>query len=175
MLENKKLLLIPLAVLIIFLGSLFYYLNRDVEKRTAKKPDIVRPKQDQDLSWYIEFTVRDQTFTAYTEESGAPLAASGSPYFIGSVAVHPLYADGNCRTPIIPFGTTIFLEHPITIHQQSYDRLVVNDTGDVYYRLWPSSPYWVDIYWGPSSSFNQQVADKYGIKSNSYSWYEKWR
>lgn len=175
MLENKKILLIPLAVLIIFATALFYYLARDAEKKAAKKPDIVRPQKEQDLTWYIEFTVRDQTFTAYTEEIGAPLASSGSRYFIGSVAVHPLNAGGNSLTPIIPFGTTIFLEQPVTIHQQSYDQLVVNDTGDVYYRLWPSSPYWVDIYFGPASFYNQQTADKYGIKSNSYRWYEKWR
>lgn len=178
MLDNKKALWIPAAVLIVFIAFMIYYAAKISDQMPSKKPDIVRPEKDQDLTWYIEFTVRDQKSTSYTEETGAPKAASGSHYFLGSGAVHPMYRlnfGGDPRKPIIPFGTVLYFDEPVLVHDKYYDQLIVNDTGDVYYGLWPASPYWVDVYYGASNSYNIRSAGKYGVKNISYKWYEKWQ
>ncbi|MEA1962343.1 MAG: hypothetical protein U9N81_13930 [Bacillota bacterium] len=181
MVRNWKLLLVPALSLVLFLSFLlFYYLSVP----ETKKPDIVQPEvpekteTKQKTSWYVKFSVEDQKSTSYTEETGAPVSASGKTYTLGSGAVHPLYplnAGGNALTPIIPFGTTIFLTKPIDILGEKYDQLVIKDTGDVYYGLWRNSPYWVDVYYGRSNSYNIKSAQNYGVNPISYSWYEPWR
>ena len=139
------------------------------------KPRISKPGEDMQEKWYIRFSVKDQTSTAYTEEAGAPLAANGKEYFIGGIAVHPRYPGSDPRIPLIPFGTKIYLTKPITIQGQEYSTLTVMDTGDIYYGLWSGSPYWFDVYFGQSTYYNGKVAREYGTLPVDYYWYEEWK
>lgn len=145
----------------------------------GSKPPVKKPRlETRQPKWYIQFTVRDQRSTAYTEEVGAPLAANGQPYFLGGIAVHPrvpIQYGGDPRKPLIPFGTVIYPEKPITIQGNSYTALTVMDTGDVDYGLWENHPYWFDVYYGSGDYWANQAARKFGTPLTSYSWYEEWR
>lgn len=177
MVRNRSLLLIPLVALLIFVVSYFIYQGqRQSEPQPNKKPvpeqvETVKP------NWYIQFSVKNQKTTAYTEAVNAPVSSAGKEYFIGSGAVHPRYplnSGGEARSPIIPFGTTLYLEEPVEVQGQKHTSLVVNDTGDVYYGLWPAHPYWVDVYFGSTNYYNQQSANEAGVKLIDYSWFEPW-
>lgn len=183
MLRDWKLLLIPGVALVLFLVVFLIYTqsSRNNTPAPTKKPDIVQPesseKSGENINWFIHFSVKEQKSTAYTEEVGAPVAANGKTYFVGGGAVHPRYPlnqGGEARTPILPFGTRIFLSEPIDILGTMYDSLVIMDTGDVNYGLWKNHPYWVDVYYGQSSRYNLGQAGKYGVNIISYSWYEAW-
>ncbi len=180
MLRDRLILIIPGVVLIALV--LFYQYGHEKKPQPAKKPDITQQENSnqsgQATTWYIKFSVKDQKSTAYTEEVGAPLASNGKTYFVGGAAVHPrypLHEGGEARTPIIPFGTTLYLSKPVDILGTSYDQLIVADTGDVYYGLWRNYPYWVDVYHGRSYGYNLTQAGKYGVKPITYSWYEAWQ
>ena len=178
MIRDRRLLIIPIAVLLLFMVIYFIYLGqRHSTPQPSKKPVPKQQVQTVKPNWYIQFTVKDQKSTAYTEATRAPISSAGKEYFIGSGAVHPRYplnSGGEARSPIIPFGTTIYLNEPIEVQGQKITSLVINDTGDVYYGLWPSHPYWVDVYFGNTNYYNQQSASKAGVRIIDYSWYEPW-
>ncbi len=141
-------------------------------------PESKKPPAAENSKWYVQFSAHKQRSTAYTEERGAPVAADGSAYFLGGIAVHPRYpanAGGDPRQPLIPFGTEIFLDEPVVVQGQKYNTLKVMDTGDINYSLWPGHPYWFDIYYGPADYNNNASAQKYGIPLTDYHWYEEWR
>lgn len=180
MLRNARLLVIPILAIILFvLGFGLYHMQKSSQPQPDKKPVQKKtadtPKKAE--KWYIEFTAKDQKSTAYTEAANAPVSSAGEEYFIGSGAVHPRYplnAGGEARSPIIPFGTTLYLHEPIDVQGEKYTQLIVNDTGDVYYGLWSSHPYWVDVYFGDTNYYNQQSASKAGVNAINYTWYESW-
>ncbi|MGE5391035.1 MAG: hypothetical protein ACM3PE_08210 [Deltaproteobacteria bacterium] len=148
--------------------------KKESSPQPAKKP----LSKKQEPKWYIQFSVKDQHSTAYTEEAGAPLAANGQPYYLGGVAVHPRYPiqyGGDPRTPLLPFGTVIYPDKPIKIQGDYYNALTVMDTGDVDYGLWENHPYWFDVYYGSGNYWANQTARKFGTPLTSYSWYEEWR
>ncbi|CFW97582.1 Uncharacterized [Syntrophomonas zehnderi OL-4] len=173
--RNRSLWLIPLATLVVFLAAyLIYEVNRP---QPAKKPAPTQEFPQGESKWYIQFSVKQQKATAYTEATSAPVSSAGKKYFIGSGAVHPRYplnAGGEARSPIIPFGTIIYLSKPIEIAGQKHNSLVINDTGDVYYGLWPAHPYWVDIYHGSTNRYSVKSADQAGIRLIDYTWFEPW-
>lgn len=165
-----------LSILLVmgFIFSLYYF------SQIARKPAPEKlPQQvEKNLKWYMQFSVKQQKSTAYTEEPNAPLAANGAGYYIGGVAVHPRYSlreGGKATTPIIPFGTVIHLQEPIKVQGQEFNSMTVIDTGDVNYRLWPEYPYWFDIYWGSTNYYNAKSARDYGTHLVNYSWYEPWK
>lgn len=178
MIRDRRLLIIPIVALLIFMVPYFIYLGqRHSTPQPSKKPAPKQQVQTVKPKWYIQFTVKDQKSTAYTEYSSAPASSAGKEYFIGSGAVHPRYplnSGGEARSPIIPFGTTIYLKEPIDVQGQKFTSLVINDTGDVYYGLWPAHPYWVDVYFGNTNYYNHQSASKAGVRLIDYSWYEPW-
>jgi 3D (Asp-Asp-Asp) domain-containing protein len=178
MVRNQRILLIPLAALILFLAVYFIYNGqKQPTPQPPRKPVPEKQSETSEANWYIEFSVKDQKATAYTEAANAPVSSAGREYFIGSGAVHPRYpihAGGEARSPIIPFGTTLYLQEPVNVQGQQYTELTVNDTGDVHYGLWPSHPYWVDIYFGTTNYYNQQSASQAGVKLIDYKWYEPW-
>lgn len=172
--NNMRWLASATVIGIIFIALLFFITFR---KSPERSPRPVQPAKEES-EWYIQFSVKNQKSTAYTEMSGAQVSASGKPYFIGSIAVHPRYpvnSGGNPLEPLIPFGTQIYLDKPIKIQGQDFTTLKVIDTGDVNYRLWPGHPYWVDIYHGTGSYYNIKDANDYGVPLVNYTWYEKWR
>lgn len=180
MVRNWRMVLIPVLALAVVAGAFFLYQWKNKpEPKPIKKPDIVQPKQtDTKQNWYIKFSVKDQKATSYTEEANAPVASSGDNYFIGSGAVHPQYplnAGGKTTQPIIPYGTTVYLDKPIDIQGAKHSTLVINDTGDVYYGLWRSHPYWIDVYYGQTNYYNNKSANKAGVRLIDYHWYEPWR
>ncbi len=178
MIRDRRLIVIPLLMILLFAGGFFLY----KESRQANLPPVKKPVPNKIVNqaspqWYIKFSVKKQKTTAYTEAATAPVSSAGKEYFIGSGAVHPRYpinAGGEARNPIIPFGTTLYLDEPLDILGQKHDTLVVNDTGDVYYGLWPAHPYWVDIYFGTSNNYNIKSANQAGVKLINYSWFERW-
>jgi len=175
MVRDRRLILIPLAILIIFAVSWLIYQQQTPSPQ--KKPAPAKNTEQASPNWYIQFSVKNQKSTAYTEAASAPVSAAGKEYFIGSGAVHPRYplnAGGEARSPIIPFGTTLYLDEPLEIQGEKHDTLVVNDTGDVNYGLWSAHPYWVDVYYGTSNSSNIKSAGQAGVKLISYSWFEPW-
>lgn len=177
MVRNRSLWLIPLSMLLLFLAAYFIYQSRQPAPKPTKKPAPTEKSTQADPKWYIQFSVKNQKATAYTEAASAPVSSAGKEYFIGSGAVHPRYplnAGGEARSPIIPFGTTIFLSEPIEILGEKQDSLVINDTGDVYYGLWPAHPYWVDIYFGQTNYYNNKSASNAGVKLIDYTWFEPW-
>ena len=173
MLSFKKHLSIFL-VLIIMIGSISGCSSKKGANPPAKKPQL----ETRQPKWYIQFTVKDQHSTAYTEEVGAPLAANGQPYYLGGIAVHPRHPiqyGGDPRTPLLPYGTVIYPEKPVKIQDREYSALTVMDTGDVDYALWENHPYWFDVYYGSGDYWTNQTARKFGTPLTSYSWYEEWR
>lgn len=178
MVRNYRILVIPLAALILFLTVYFIYSGKkQPTPQPSRKPVSEKQSPASAANWYIEFSVKDQKATAYTEAANAPVSSAGREYFIGSGAVHPRYplqSGGEARSPIIPFGTTLYLQEPIEVQGQQITELTVNDTGDVYYGLWSSHPYWVDVYFGTTNYYNQQSASKAGVKQIDYKWYEPW-
>jgi len=177
MVRDRRLLLIPLALLMLFVTFYFIYRGSQPAPKPAKKPEQSQKVNQPDPKWYIQFSVKKQKSTAYTEAASAPVSSAGKEYFIGSGAVHPRYplnAGGEARNPIIPFGTTLYLSEPIDVLGEKRDTLVVNDTGDVYYGLWPAHPYWVDIYFGQTNYNNAKSANKAGVQLIDYSWFEPW-
>lgn len=185
MLETKHLrlliLLTGLAILLIILATLLIANSRNQISLKPPPLDSSGIESEQDLSdaeWYIKFSVENQQATAYVGESYRPIAASGEVCFIGGLAMHPLYPlnkGGNPLEPVIPFGTTLYLEEPILVQGQEYKSFQVMDTGDVYYGLWRDSPYWLDIYFGTANYYNRQDAKAFGTQRVNYYWIEKWR
>lgn len=168
--KTLRLLSILLLIIVIIPGCS----KKKESSPPAKKPPIVT----KEAKWYIQFSVKDQRSTAYTEESGAPLAANAQPYYFGGIAVHPRYPvqyGGDPRTPLIPFGTTIYPEKPVKIQGQEYTALTVMDTGDVNYGLWENHPYWFDVYYGGGDYWTNKAARAYGTPVTSYYWYEEWK
>ncbi|MGE5371896.1 MAG: hypothetical protein ACM3QZ_07920 [Solirubrobacterales bacterium] len=119
----------------------------------------------------------EQVSTSYTELAAAPPSASGKPYFIGGVAVHPKNPGGSHLDPIIPFGTILYLDHPkyIEIQGRRLNAFTVIDTGDADWSLWPNSPYWIDLYFGTSGYWENKSARDYGKHPVSYYWVEEFR
>jgi hypothetical protein len=178
MVRNWRVLIIPATIILVFAAGLFIYFIKQPDQ-VPQKPNTVQPPTDNPkFTWYIKFSVKDQKSTSYTEAASAPVAASGKRYFIGSGAVHPRYplnAGGNPIQPIIPFGTTVYLDKPININGKDYKSLVINDTGDVYYGLWQDHPYWIDVYYGTTNYYSDKNARDAGVRLINYSWYEKWQ
>ena len=181
MTRDWRLLLFPLVILILFGVAYFIFrINHQPESKPVPGPESIQPDTTDtgvQPKWYVQFSVQGQKSTYYTEAAMAPASASSRGYFLGSGAVHPLYplnAGGEARQPIIPFGPRLYLSQPIEIQGKSYDSLIVNDTGDVYYGLWRQSPYWVDVYAGTTNYYSHREALKSGVKLIDYYWYEPW-
>lgn len=162
-------LILVLAVMLI-IGLTWWLFRTKPEKRPV--PTTPEP------TWYVMFSVKKQTATAYTESSWAPVSSSGKGYFLGAVAVHPRYpvnSGGSPRQPIIPYGTVLHLHQPVKIHGKPYSAVKVIDTGDINYRLWSNSPYWIDVYHGTTDYWNNVNANKFGTNEVDYFWVEKWK
>jgi hypothetical protein len=180
MIRDRRILIWPLLIVALFIG--IYFIFQAKQKPAPKpvpEPDLVQvePGTEAQPQWYVQFSVKEQKSTFYTEAARAPASASAQGYFIGSGAVHPQYplnAGGEARKPIIPFGTRIYLSKPVTVQGQQYDSLVVNDTGDVYYGLWRKYPYWVDVYAGTTNYYSNKAALQAGVDLIDYCWYEPW-
>lgn len=184
MLETKHLRIVVLAtfiaILLIISATFIIANSRNKISQKPAQPELSedQPLDDQDLKWYIKFSVDNQQATAYVEEAYAPVAANGQEYFIGGVAMHPVYpinAGGNPLKPAIPFGTTLYLDKPIKVQGKEYTSVKVMDTGDVNYRLWSEYPYWLDIYFGTANYYNRLDANEFGTEKVSYYWIEEWR
>lgn len=182
MVRDWRILVLPLIIITLFAALYFFFqVNKKPESKPVPKPDIVQPDKETgnaEPKWYVQFSVKGQKSTYYTEAARAPASASAKGYFIGSGAVHPQYplnAGGEARQPIIPFGTRLYLSEPIEIQGNKYDSLVVNDTGDVYYGLWRKYPYWVDVYAGQTNYYTDKAARKAGVDLIDYYWYEPWQ
>lgn len=93
----------------------------------------------------------------------------------GRSSLHPVNYGGSPLQPVIPFGTTLYLEEPVLVQGKEYTSFKVMDTGDVYYGLWPDSPYWLDIYFGTANYYNRLEAKDFGTPRVSYYWFEEWR
>jgi len=142
------------------------------------RPEPEKKPLPQEKEWYVMFSVQNQKATAYTNHSGNVLSSSGQPYFFGAVAVHPRYpvnAGGDPLQPIIPYNTILYLKEPLQINVQSFSTLKVIDTGDINYRLYPDSPYWIDVYHGSGDYWSIINAQEFGIKEIDYYWIEKWK
>ena len=125
--KERMRILASLAVTIIIALALLLTLTLKKAPQRSPQPS---PKPAEG-KWYIQFSVKNQVSTAYTEEPGASVAASGKGYFVGSIAVHPRYpvnSGGSPLEPIIPFGTVIRLEKPIKVQGQEFKTLKVMDT-----------------------------------------------
>lgn len=180
MIRDRRMFVLPIIIISLFIGIYFIFLdNQKPEPKPVPEPNSVQndPSNQVQPKWYVRFSVKGQKSTYYTEAAQAPASASAKGYFIGSGAVHPLYplnAGGEARTPIIPFGTRIYLSKPIDIQGKQYNSLVVNDTGDVYYGLWRKYPYWVDVYAGTTNYYSNKAALQAGVDLIDYYWYEPW-
>jgi hypothetical protein len=180
MIRDRRILILPLIIVVLFIGIYFISQARQkAEQKPAPSPDLVQtePGTEVQPKWYIQFSVKGQKSTSYTEAARAPASASSKGYFIGSGAVHPmvpLNAGGDARKPIIPFDTRIYLSQPITVQGQQLNSLVINDTGDVYYGLWRKYPYWVDVYSGTTNYYSDKSALEAGVNLIDYYWYEPW-
>jgi hypothetical protein len=180
MIRDRRILLVPLVILVLFIGIyLIFQAKQKPSPKPLPAPDSaqVNPSNQDQPKWYVQFSVKGQKRTFYTEAVRAPASASAKGYFIGSGAVHPqfpLNAGGEARKPIIPFGTRIYLSQPIDIQGNQYSSLVVNDTGDVYYGLWHKYPYWVDVYAGSTNYYSTKAALNAGVDLIDYYWYEPW-
>lgn len=167
--DKFRLYAIAAAAGLIILTAIIWSLTRP---EPEKKP-IPTEKE-----WYVMFSVQNQKATAYTNHSGGVLSSSGQPYFFGAVAVHPRYpvnAGGDPLQPIIPYDTVLHLSEPLMINGQSFSTLQVIDTGDVNYRLYPHSPYWIDVYHGSGDYWSIINSQEFGIKEVDYYWVEKWK
>lgn len=145
----------------------------------APTPSLPRKPASPDTSqpsplWVMAINVaRQQSATAYTESPGSPPSASGKPYQLGSVAVHPRVPGGDPLEPIIPFGTTIHLINPdhISVAGQEFSSFEVADTGDVNWSLRGESPFWIDIYYGPTSTWTFREASRHGVAKVDFYWF----
>lgn len=170
--------IISVSILLMLGFILYLYYATQPSRKPAPVEPTPQPPVEQKFNWYMEFSVKQQKSTAYTEEPGAPVAANGKDYFIGGIAVHPRYPlrdGGDATVPIIPFGTVIYFDKPINVLGQDLSSMTVIDTGDVNYRLWSSYPYWFDIYWGSTNYYNNKSARDYGTDLVDYHWYERWQ
>lgn len=168
--QNQHIALLLLAAVLIAGGLLYWSTRPDAEKKPV--PKVSEPE------WYVVFSTKNQTATAYTDPSGSTISSSGKKYFLGSVAVHPRYPvnqGGNPLKPIIPYGTILHLSQPINIHGREYSSVKVIDTGDVNYRLWSQSPYWIDVFFGTSAYWTNRNAQEFGTDAVTYHWVEKWK
>lgn len=166
-------ILVALSILLLFAGVLYGRYRQ--QHSIPQKPIPSQPEPISEPEWYVQFTVKKQKITAYTEQSGARRASSGQNYSQGVIAVHPLYPGIDPRIPLIPFDTLVWLNEPVEIHGQAYDSFRVIDTGDIYYGLWGKTPYWFDIYYGTGTYYNNKGARDFGVKERDYNWVEKWR
>lgn len=176
--NDKRILGVIIGSLLLL--ALFIFIIPALKKEAAppRKPEIIKPGPRQEGKWYVVFKVKQQRITAYTAYPGATKASSGKDCFLGSAAVHPRIPQnqgGSVFEPVIPFETQLFFSEPITIQGQEYRDFTVLDTGDVNYRLWKQYPYWVDIYWGTSSSYTVGEAHEFGVNLADYFWIEEWR
>jgi cytoskeletal protein RodZ len=170
-----KLLAYAVSVAIVLL-TIWLTTDRKPPAEVPQKPFAVPEIQQQaETEWYVKFSVKDQKSTAYVEQSQAPRPSSGGRYYIGGVAVHPIYPGADPRQPIIPYGTLIYLKEPLTVNGRPMSAFKVIDTGDIYYGRYGSTPYWFDIYWGNTNYYSNQSASKFGVKTVDYYWYEPWR
>lgn len=182
MVRDWRISLLPLIIVVLCVAVYFIFQSKPKpEQKPIPQPDTVQPgKKETDKiepKWYVQFSVKGQKSTYYTEVAQAPASASTKGYFLGSGAVHPRYplnAGGEARQPIIPFGTRLYLSESVEIQGNKYDSLVVNDTGDVYYGLWRNYPYWVDVYGGQTNYYTNKSAFKSGVKLIDYYWYQPW-
>jgi len=182
MVRDWRIILLPFIIVFSFLVLfIMFKMNQQPEQKPIPQPEQVETEQKEDAGiqpkWYVQFSVQNQKSTFYTEAAQAPASASSKGYFIGSGAVHPLYAlnaGGEARQPIIPFGTRLYLSEPVEVQGVKHDSLVVNDTGDVNYGLWRKYPYWVDVYAGQASYYTNKAAFNSGVKMIDYYWYEPW-
>ncbi|MEN6350280.1 MAG: hypothetical protein ABFD08_12900 [Syntrophomonas sp.] len=182
--NNRRLYLAAIALILVFVASGLYLQSRNNQKtQPQRKTDTSEPgpsenKDEQNAKWFIQFTVKNQKTTAYTEEVSAPRPSSGKSYFIGGIAVHPRYPvndGGDPRVPILPYGTVIHLAKPINVQGQEFTALTVMDTGDINYGLWPGYPYWFDIYYGNTQYYNVKNAKEFGTDLADYYWFEEWK
>lgn len=182
MIRDSRILMFPIIIIVLFIALfLIFQASPKPEPKPIPPTDTVQPeKADTPTAqpkWYVQFSVKGQKSTYYTEAAHAPASASAKGYFFGSAAVHPRYplnAGGEARQPIIPFGTVLYLYEPVEIQGNKYDSLMVNDTGDVYYGLWRKYPYWVDIYAGQANYYTNKAAYKSGVRLIDYYWYQPW-
>lgn len=166
------------AVSILLVAGFIFYLYYSTHPSRKPTPQLPQKYTEKQLKWYIKFSVKKQKSTAYTEEAGAPLAANGKSYYIGGAAVHPRYPlqeGGKATVPLIPFGTVIHFKNPIKVQGRELKSMTIIDTGDVNYGLWPSYPYWFDIFWGSTNYYNDKGARDYGAHLIDYYWYEPWK
>ncbi len=181
MVRDARILIIPLLIMVLFMALFLILQGKQPEPKPIPPVETEQPDQAEAPAalpkWYVQFSVKGQKSTYYTEAPQAPASASAKGYFLGSAAVHPLYplnAGGEARQPVIPFGTVLYLSEPVKIQGNNYDSLVVNDTGDVYYGLWRKYPYWVDIYAGQTNYYTNKAANESGVKMIDYHWYQPW-
>ncbi|HQA07414.1 MAG TPA: hypothetical protein PLP71_04800 [Syntrophomonadaceae bacterium] len=169
--DKYRLYAIATVVGLIILTALIWWL-------TQPEPEKKPVPQEKEKDWYVIFSVQNQKATAYTNHAGNVLSSSGKPYFFGAVAVHPRYpvnAGGDSLQPIIPYDTVLYLKKPLLINGESFSTLRVIDTGDVNYRLYPDSPYWIDVYHGSGDYWSLINSQDFGIKEVDYYWVEKWK
>lgn len=155
---------------VIILVALWFISEKKPLSEVPQKPLT----ETAETEWYVKFSVKDQKSTAYLNYSGV-LPSSGGRYYIGGVAVHPIYPGADPRQPIIPYGTMIYLEEPVKVHGREMSAFKVIDTGDIYYGRYGSTPYWIDIYWGSGDYYSNRSATDFGIQTVNYYWYEPWR
>ncbi len=168
-----RLLAMALSVVII-LVTLWFTMGRKPPAEVPQKPQTVPEERQAETDWYVKFSVKDQKSTAYLEYGGVRPSSGGS-YYIGGVAVHPIYPGVDPRKPIIPYGTMIYLEEPITVQGREMSAFKVFDTGDIYYGRYGATPYWIDVFLGRGNYYSDRSAGEFGIKTVDYYWYEPWR
>lgn len=159
---------------LIVLLTLWLTSDRRPPTEVPQKPLMIPEEQQAETEWYVKFSVQDQKSTAYLEYGGVR-PSSGGNYYIGGVAVHPIYPGADPRQPIIPYGTMIYLEQPITVNGRQMSAFKVFDTGDIYYGRYGATPYWFDVFLGRGNYYADKSAIEYGIRTVDYYWYEAWR
>lgn len=169
-----RLIAYAVSVAIVLL-ALWFTTGRKPPAEVPQKPLAAPETQQTETEWYVKFSVKGQKSTAYVEHSQAQRPSSGGRYYIGGVAVHPIYPGADPRKPIIPYGTLIYLEEPLNVNGRPMSAFKVIDTGDIYYGRYGKTPYWFDVYWGSTNYYSNQSASKFGIKTVDYYWYEPWR
>jgi len=179
---NRQRPMVAILLLIVIGGGIIYFLWQGQPKqlKPMRSPQPPQPVKNETRKDYLICVARGQIATGYTEPSAGPPSASSRPYFIGSIAVHPLSSTawgGDPRQPLIPFGTEIHLLNPrsLKVSGKWFDSLVVLDTGDVNYALWSNHPYWFDVYFGPTQYWTHLMARAFGTKKVDYYWVEEWR
>lgn len=172
----RTIALITIGTILLIIAITLLIANNQNNK-VNPKPEIQESEMgnDQEGEWYVVFSVKEQKVTGYVAEPNSQVASSGKVCFIGGVAVHPIYSGADPRKPIVPYGTTLYLDKPIMVQGKERSVFEVMDTGDIYYRLWSPYPYWFDVYFGTSNYYNRKDARDFGIDTVSYYWVEKWR